>query len=306
MTTRLASWLLTLAVTVSASVLVLSQAVVVPTGGGGGGGASPGGSDGDVQVKDGSALAGSSGVTTDAGDGVSISSYGFGAAMNNPTGSPATLWLHDVDQAPWNLLVTTATGLSTTMWIDNATEAMYFDMNGPTLSSGFSLDASTGTGASSFYAGNYSFDVTVAGAYALNGLTTNGVVTTTGGTGVLSVDATITAGQWTPTLTNVANLDGSTAFQCQYSRIGATVTGSCRVSADPMAAATSTQLGISLPVASNFGAVEDAAGSCAAEAIAMQSAAIRADAANDRLEMRWVAGDVTDQPMTCAFSYQVI
>lgn len=137
-------------------------------------------------------------------------------------------------------------------------------------------------------------------------LSTNGVVTTSSGTGMLQIDTSITSGTWTPTLTNVANITASTSFQCQYLRIGATVTGSCRVSVDPTTTVTSTQLGISLPVASNFGAVEDAAGSCSAEAIAGQSAAIRADTANDRMEMRWVAADVTDQPMTCSFSYQVL
>lgn len=116
----------------------------------------------------------------------------------------------------------------------------------------------------------------------------------------------LTAGTYTPTLTNVANLDASTAFECQYSRIGVVVTGSCRVSVDPALTATSTQLGISLSVASNFGAVEDAAGSCFASGIVAQGAAIIADTTNDRLQMQWLSGDVTNQPMTCTFSYQVI
>lgn len=123
-----------------------------------------------------------------------------------------------------------------------------------------------------------------------------------GGTSIGS----IVSSTWTPTLTNAANLDASTASECQYIRIGNTVTGSCRVSVDPTTTVTSTQLGISLPVASNFGAVEDAAGSCAATGIAGQSAGIIADATNDRMEMRWLAGDVTNQPMSCSFSYQVI
>lgn len=137
-------------------------------------------------------------------------------------------------------------------------------------------------------------------------LTSNGVLATTLGNGTVAVDATITAGTWTPTLTNVANLAGSTAFQCQYLRIGATVTGSCRFSVDPTTTVTSTQLGVSLPVASNFGAVEDAAGACGGEAVAGETAAVRADASNDRMEVRWQAADVTDHVVTCSFSYQVI
>jgi hypothetical protein len=101
-------------------------------------------------------------------------------------------------------------------------------------------------------------------------------------------------------------LDGSTAFECQFLRVGTTVTVSGKVSVDPTLTATLTRLGISLPVASNLGAEEDC-GCCAfASGIAGQGAAIRGDAANDRAEMVWIAGDVTNQPMYFTFSYQVI
>ena len=116
----------------------------------------------------------------------------------------------------------------------------------------------------------------------------------------------LASGTYTPTLTNVANLDGSTAFECQYSRVGSVVTVSGKVSINPTAPATLTQLGISLPVASNFGAQEDCAGVAFASGIAGQGAAIRGDAANDRAEMAWIASDVTDQPMYFSFSYSVI
>lgn len=151
-----------------------------------------------------------------------------------------------------------------------------------------------------FFSGNFTVDGTTTLNTALTGVLRADA-------GVVSVDSTVAAGTWTPTLTNVANLDGSTAFQCQYSRVGATVTGSCRFSVDPTAAAgTTTQLGFTLPVASNFGAIEDAAGSCSSSGVAGQSAAVIADTTNDRMEMNWKSGDTTDQPMTCSFSYQVI
>jgi hypothetical protein len=119
-------------------------------------------------------------------------------------------------------------------------------------------------------------------------------------------DTGLAAGTWTPTLTNVANLAASTAYQCQYMRVGDTVTASCKVDIDPTLAATSTQLGISLPVASNFGAVEDCAGTAAASGIAGQVAAIIADAANDRCQLQYISGDITNQPMYLVFTYQVI
>lgn len=122
---------------------------------------------------------------------------------------------------------------------------------------------------------------------------------------IVKSDANSTAGTYTPTLTNVTNLAASTAYQCQFMRIGNTVTVSGRVDVDPTAIGA-TALGISLPIASNFGATEDCAGTAFASGIAGQGAAIRGDAANNRAEMAWVTGDITNQPMYFTFTYQVI
>lgn len=118
-------------------------------------------------------------------------------------------------------------------------------------------------------------------------------------------DTGLAAGAYTPTLTNVANLT-STAYQCQYMRVGNVVTVSGKADVDPTLAATLTQLGISLPIASNLGAAEDCAGTAFASGIAGQGAAIRGDAANDRAEMVWISGDITNQPMYFTFTYEVI
>lgn len=133
-----------------------------------------------------------------------------------------------------------------------------------------------------------------------------GAVTAAAGSNVTALAVATAAGTYTPTMTNVANLDASTAYVCQYLRVGNVVTVSGRVDIDPTAPATSTQLGISLPIASNFGAAEDCAGVAFASGVAWQGAAIRADAANDRAEMIFVAGDLTNQPMYFHFSYEVI
>lgn len=114
------------------------------------------------------------------------------------------------------------------------------------------------------------------------------------------------AGTYTPTLTNVANVEASTAYQCQYMRVGLTVTVSGKVDIDPTLAATSTQLGISLPIASNIGAVEDCAGVAFASGIATQGASILGDVTNNRAQLQYISGDITNQAMYFAFSYQVI
>lgn len=113
-------------------------------------------------------------------------------------------------------------------------------------------------------------------------------------------------GTYTPTLTNVANLSASTAYQCQWLRVGNKVTVSGRVDIDPTTAALTTSLGISLPVSSNIGASEDCAGVAFASGIAGQGAAILGDSINDRATMTWIAGDVTNQAMYFTFTYDII
>lgn len=116
---------------------------------------------------------------------------------------------------------------------------------------------------------------------------------------------TSASGTYTPTLNNTTNVDASTAYECQYLRIGATVTVSGRVDVDPTAAAA-TVLGISLPIASNFGAVEDCAGAGASPEVAGLSVAVRANVANDRAELAWVAVDTADRAFYFTFTYQII
>ncbi len=117
---------------------------------------------------------------------------------------------------------------------------------------------------------------------------------------------TITSGTYTPTLTNVANLDASTARLATYLRVGNSVTVSGQVDVDPTLTATATELGISLPVASALTTAYQLGGTGAAIAIAGMSAGIQADATNDRAQMKWIATDVTNQTMAYQFTYQVI
>lgn len=114
------------------------------------------------------------------------------------------------------------------------------------------------------------------------------------------------SGFYTPTLTNVANLSASTAYPAQWLRVGDMVAVSGRVDVDPTVAAVSTQLGMSLPVTTNLANDYECAGTASASGVAAQGAAILGDAANDRAQMQWVAGDITNQAMYFSFSYRVI
>jgi len=112
-------------------------------------------------------------------------------------------------------------------------------------------------------------------------------------------------GTYTPTLTNVTNLDATTAYQCQYLRLGDIVIVSGRLDADPTAAA-STEVGISLPVASNIGAGPDLAGVAFCDAVAGLGARLLGDITNDRARMIWVATDTANRAFSFIFLYRII
>src|SRR3972149_5740087 len=68
-------------------------------------------------------------------------------------------------------------------------------------------------------------------------------------------------GTYTPTLTNVANLDSSTAYPCSYVRIGNIVLVGLYFEANPTTTLVLTQVRVSLPIASNFTSVIHCVGS---------------------------------------------
>lgn len=125
------------------------------------------------------------------------------------------------------------------------------------------------------------------------------------GVNVVMLEVATTSGVYTPALTNVLNLDSTTAFQCQYMRVGNVVTVSGKITADPTAAGD-TKVGISLPIASTFANAENCGGTAFSPGIAGQGAAIEADTANHRAQMEWIAVDVTAQAMFFSFTYEIL
>lgn len=114
------------------------------------------------------------------------------------------------------------------------------------------------------------------------------------------------SGSYTPALSAVANVAASTAYACQWFRVGDLVTVSGRVDVDPTAAApTQTQLGLSLPVASGFTA-DTQCGGVAAGNDQLQVGAIYADATNDRAELSFMAQVLTNEAFWFTFTYTVV
>lgn len=117
---------------------------------------------------------------------------------------------------------------------------------------------------------------------------------------------TLTSGTYTPTLTNVANIDSSTANVCQYQRVGSIVTVFGTASVDVTAAA-SFSLGISLPIASNFAAATDANGVAAYSNVGSDGGGrISADTSNDRVTLVCLSPSTSAITFYFSFSYAVI
>lgn len=113
------------------------------------------------------------------------------------------------------------------------------------------------------------------------------------------------SGTYTPTLTGVANVASTTAFACQYMRVGDIVTVSGKITVDPTASGL-TRVRISIPIASNFSAEENAAGTGASSSNAGESGALKADSTNDAVEFRFTTSDTGPNSYMIHFTYQII
>ena len=113
------------------------------------------------------------------------------------------------------------------------------------------------------------------------------------------------SGTYTPTLTNVTNVAASTAYPCQYMRVGSTVTVSGKVTIDPTAT-SATELGMSLPVVSNFANEEECAGTAADNANNNHPVRIIADSTNNRAAFVFTPSGSTSADYAFIFMYQII
>jgi hypothetical protein len=137
---------------------------------------------------------------------------------------------------------------------------------------------------------------------------TDGQVFVADGAGAASFATigTASASTYSPTLTNGANVAASTTNTWFYSRIGDIVSATGRISVDPTAAAgTSTNVDISIPVASNFTVTTDLAGTCGSEAVTDESSIIYSDSTSDRAELIFSAQDTANHILMCSFKYIV-
>lgn len=116
----------------------------------------------------------------------------------------------------------------------------------------------------------------------------------------------LASGTYTPTATNVANVDASTPYPCQYQRVGNMVTVSGRVDIDPTTVGVATSLDLTLPVATaNFTGDQNAGGTAACAGV-QQSAAILANVGAQTVRISFIATDTNNRSFRFSFMYQII
>ena len=114
------------------------------------------------------------------------------------------------------------------------------------------------------------------------------------------------SGIYTPTATDITNIASSTTHQSNWSRVGniVTVAGAVTITTN---ANGLTQLGISLPVASNFTTIYDASGNVIATGATTHSGVVYSNVANDYVVIEFRHnGTVGADDFRFTFSYQVM
>lgn len=121
-----------------------------------------------------------------------------------------------------------------------------------------------------------------------------------------ATDGNIYSGTYTPTLTGVTNVAASTAYLCQYMRVGDVVTVSGRVAIDATANSVLTELRMSLPIAASFSAVHRCGGTFARPGSATGNCgAISANTANNQALFSLTVSTLADADYWFSFTYVI-
>ncbi|CAB5217015.1 hypothetical protein UFOVP198_45 [uncultured Caudovirales phage] len=166
---------------------------------------------------------------------------------------------HGVGVTSGNLYLNTTDGSTDITLNTNSTERLR--LSASTGAATFSSSVQTtdlrysGTGYLTYDASNSgtgTFAIRTGGGYTPLTLSNTGAATFSSTLGINGVADNIKSGTYTPTLTGVYNVTSSTAFPCQYMRVGNVVTVSGLISAKATAANTWTRVSMTLPISSNF------------------------------------------------------
>jgi hypothetical protein len=115
----------------------------------------------------------------------------------------------------------------------------------------------------------------------------------------------VASGSYTATLTNGTNVGSSTFNSAYYTRVGNIVTVTMYITIDPTSTGA-TDIGISLPVASNLASGNDLIGHGTCTQVPAQTVTMGGDTSNDRANLVFVATDTNAQAFYFTFTYRII
>ena len=114
-------------------------------------------------------------------------------------------------------------------------------------------------------------------------------------------------GLYTPTLSNTTNVAASTAYECQWSRIGDNIIVSGAIDVDPTAGTAATVVGISLPVPSKFVNNFNLSGTAKRFANDQVSGVMLADTTNSRASLYFYNdADASNTSWYFTFMYRIM
>ena len=133
-----------------------------------------------------------------------------------------------------------------------------------------------------------------------------GGVSYNSGTGVISLATVTASGSYTPTVAAVVNGTAATGQVSHYMRVGSIVMIHGAIQVTPTVAGIYTDVFISLPIASNFTAIEDAWGGVTGNSLVGSSGIIAARASDDTLQLSFLAPGTSAIFMTFSVGYRIL
>ena len=149
-------------------------------------------------------------------------------------------------------------------------------------------------------AGQWTWDGYGAGTFT--GTPTASIQTTS--SGEIIEGPLLAAGTYTPTLTGVTNITGTTAYACQYMRVGNIVTVSGKMNID-FTSTGLTEVGVSLPIASSISNDFEVGGTISTGENTI-SGAVLGDATNNRAHVSLQTASSAGYNFFFTFTYQVL
>lgn len=113
----------------------------------------------------------------------------------------------------------------------------------------------------------------------------------------------IASGTYTFTPVNGANVAASTPYAAQWIRVGNVVTVSGKIDVDPTLALQATEVGVPLPIASDFANDYELAG--INDATISQTGGMKADATNNRASINYSSTSVSNASLFYQYTYTI-